>query len=75
MKSSEKVYEKLDAIRVPDSIPEIGVRAGDLGVVDSVYDDGKMLHVEVSRTSDGLIALLDIATEPNLHVVSYSKIG
>ncbi len=75
MKGAAKTYEKLDAIRIPEPIPEIGVREGDVGVIDSVYDDGKMLHVEVSRTSDDLIALLDISTEPDLHVMGYSRLS
>jgi len=69
------MYKELDTIRIPEPIPQIGIRAGDVGVIDSVYDEGRMLHVEVSRTSDGLIALLDIATEPDLHIVSYSELG
>ncbi|MBA3424178.1 MAG: hypothetical protein H0U04_06450 [Rubrobacter sp.] len=74
MTSTPKTYKEMDTIRIPESIPQIGIRAGDAGVVDSVYDEGRMLLVEVSRTSDGLFAILDIATEPDLRIVSYSKL-
>lgn len=74
MTSAAKTYKKMDTIRMPEPIPQIGIQAGDAGVVDSVYDEGRMLVVEVSRTSDGLVAILDIATEPDLHIVSYSKL-
>jgi hypothetical protein len=75
MKSTARTYKALDPIRILEPIPQVGIRAGDVGVVDSVYAEGRMLLVEVSRMSDGLIALLDIATDPDLHVVSYSKLG
>lgn len=75
MKGTTRTYKELDTVHVSEPIPQIGIRAGDIGIVDSVYDGGRMLLVEVSRTSDGLVALLDIATEPDLHVVSYSKLA
>lgn len=28
-----KVYEELDEVRAPEDLPEVGVRAGDVGVV------------------------------------------
>jgi hypothetical protein len=48
-------YRALDLVPIPEDIPELGVKAGDLGVVDFVYDDGRGLHVEIGR-EDGTTA-------------------
>ncbi len=42
-------------VPIPEDILELGVKAGDLGVVDFVYDDGRGLHVEIGR-EDGTSA-------------------
>ncbi len=49
------VYRELEMVPIPEDIPELGVKAGDLGVVDFVYDDGRGLHVEIGR-EDGTSA-------------------
>lgn len=73
----KNTYEMLDVVQVPESIPEAGVKAGDIGVVDSVYDEGEMLLVEVSQQDGSVMALLDIKVKPDgaLSIVSYSTFG
>jgi hypothetical protein len=49
------VYREIKMVPIPEDILELGVKAGDLGVVDFVYDDGRGLHVEIGR-EDGTSA-------------------
>lgn len=74
---AKSTYKMLDVVRIPESIPEAGVEAGDVGVVDSVYHEGEMLLVEVSQQDGSVMALLDIKVLPDgaLSVVSYTTFG
>ncbi len=72
------IYCALDLVPIPEDIPELGVKAGDLGVVDFVYDDGRGLHVEIGRedgTTAGFVQLEAEAGTDNAYfwrVVTYS---
>lgn len=50
-----KAYKPLDVVQIPESIPGTGIEAGDIGVVDSVYNGGKCCS---SRFPDLTIPLL-----------------
>jgi len=52
---TDTTYRALDLVPIPEDVPELGVKAGDYGVVDFVYDDGRGLHVEIGR-EDGSTA-------------------
>lgn len=52
---ADTTYRALDVVPIPEAIPELGVEAGDLGVVDFVYDEGRGLHVEIAH-KDGTTA-------------------
>lgn len=74
-------YRELDIVPIPEDIPELGVVAGDLSVVDFVYDEGCGLHVEIGR-EDGTtagFAQLEADTEADgtvlWRVMSYSSFG
>ena len=67
-----RIYETSDVIRMPEPIEELGIEAGRVGVVDCVYDEGRMLLVEVPRPDGTTIGFVDIRTEPEPHVVGYS---
>ncbi|MCA1717174.1 MAG: hypothetical protein LC781_10165 [Actinobacteria bacterium] len=67
------VYRELDLV----PIPELGVKVGDLGVVDFIYDDGRGLHVEIGRedgTSAGFVQL-EANKAGAWHVMAYSVFG
>ncbi len=70
-------YRALDLV----PIPEIGVKAGDPGVVDFVYDGGRGLHVEIGRedgTTAGFVQLKadsEIDAACSWRVVAYSPFG
>lgn len=52
------MYRELDLVLIPEDIPELGIKAGTRGTVDTVYADGsggQGLYVEVSR-KDGTTA-------------------
>lgn len=73
-----RTYRELDVVPVPEDIPEIGVRAGDEGTVDTVYDGGRMVSVEMSSGEGRSFAFVDLrlegpAGEPV--VAGYTPIG
>lgn len=74
-------YRALDLVPIPEDISEIDVKAGDLGVVDFVYDDGRGLHVEVGRedgSTAGFVQLEAYAASDGAYswsVVAYSRFG
>jgi hypothetical protein len=74
-------YRALDLVPIPEDIPELGVKAGELGVVDFVYDGGLGLHVEIGRedgTTAGFVQLeadSEAESASLWHVVAYSPFG
>jgi hypothetical protein len=69
-----KTYQEMDIIAIPDPIPEIGMEAGRMGVVDTVYDGGRMLLVDAS-SPEGPSALVDVRLDPEPRVVGYSPLS
>lgn len=77
---THSTYKALDTVPIPEPIPELGVEAGDLGVVDFVYGDGRGLHVEIGRedgTTAGFVQLEAIEdaedADSSWRVVSYTR--
>lgn len=74
-------YRALDLVPIPEDIPELGVKAGDLGVVDFVYDEGRGLHVEIGREDGTTAGFVQLETEAGTEsayfwrLVAYSKFG
>lgn len=58
-----RAYRELDVVSVPEDIPEIGVRVGDEGTVDTVYDGGRMVSVEMSSEDGRSFAFVDLRLE------------
>ncbi|MGI9048410.1 MAG: hypothetical protein ACR2GU_03370 [Rubrobacteraceae bacterium] len=56
-------YRKLDLIAVPESITELGVEAGELGVVGFVYAGGRGLHGEISRGGGTTVGFVQFETD------------
>ncbi len=57
-------YRALDVVPIPEDIPEFGVKAGELGVVDFVYDDGHGLHVEIGREDGTTAGFVQLEADP-----------
>ncbi len=66
---------------MPEDIPELGIKAGDPGVVDFVYNDGRGLYVEIGRedgTTAGFVQLEAHAVSNDAYywrIVAYSRFG
>lgn len=70
-------YEELEMVAVPEDVPELGVEAGDEGVVSRVYDGGRRLLVEIGRedgTSAGFVDL-KVGEDGIPSVVGYSLLS
>jgi hypothetical protein len=72
-------HKALDMVPIPESIPELDIEAGDLGVVDFVYDEGRGLHVEISRADGKTTGFVQLEAKEEVYgsvsswrVVSYS---
>ena len=71
-------YRALDLVPIPEDIAELGVKAGDLGVVDFVYDDGHGLHVEIGREDGTTVGFVQLEADSEIdgayswRVVAYS---
>ena len=73
-------YQALDLVPIPEKIPELGIEAGDLGVVDFVYDEGCGLHVEIGREDGSTAGFVQLKSDPGTgayswRVVAYSAFG
>ena len=74
-------YRELDLIPIPENIPELGVEAGEPGVIDFVYDDGRGMYVEVSREDGTTVGFVQLEADTEAEdarswrVVAYSRLG
>ena len=68
MKETARTYSELDTTTIPDDVPEVGIRSGSIGTVVDVSPSG-VLAVEVSDERGATLEILDVKTEPELHVV------
>ncbi len=50
----------MQMVAMPQNIPEIGVEAGKMGTIATVYDGGRMLNVEVSREDGTTVRFVDL---------------
>ena len=72
-----KAYKELDSVAIPSDVPELGAKAGDRGVIATVWDDGRMLDVEVPKpagTSAGFVDL-EVLPDGTLRVVGHAKMA
>lgn len=75
-KATEKTYRELDPIEIPEAVPELNVEPGDMGVIEHVYDDGRILSVEVPKPGGVSVGFVDIdVSGPEPRVVAYSKLS
>ena len=70
-------YKELGLFAIPEDVPELGVKAGDMGTIASVYEAGRLLEVEITRddgTSAGFVDVrIDRAGLPR--VVGHSSLS
>lgn len=71
-----RTYEELEMVAIPEDVPELGVKAGRLGTIATVYDSGRMLDVEIGRKDGTSAGFVDLKLEDDgsLHVVGYSPL-
>jgi hypothetical protein len=70
-------FKELDTVRIPEDVPELDVRRGDRGVIATVWDDGRMLDVEIPKddgTSAGFVDL-KVLEGGSTRVVGYAKLS
>ena len=45
---------------VPEDVPELGVKAGDHGVIAGVYEGGRLLDLEIAREDGTSAGFVDV---------------
>ncbi|MDP9477278.1 MAG: DUF4926 domain-containing protein [Actinomycetota bacterium] len=68
MPEEHPTYRELDVIAIPEDVPDVGIRAGDLGTIVDVFPGGH-LTVEVIDGQGRTLGLLDLHHGPPLEVV------
>ncbi len=74
MQRTARIYRTLEAVSIPNDVPELGIQAGDCGVVDRVYDQGRRVHVEAIR-DDETVGFVTIEPDPEPHVIAYYRVS
>ncbi|CAN5826216.1 hypothetical protein BH23ACT11_BH23ACT11_21910 [soil metagenome] len=74
MTHKTRTYEELETIGIPYDVPELGIRAGDMGTIATVYAEGRMLDVEVIREDGQTIGFVDLEVQDTggLRLVGHS---
>ena len=72
-----RTYRELDAVSIPEDVPELGDAAGDGGVISTVWAGGKMLNVEIPRAGGASAGFIDleVQSDGSMKVVGYSKLS
>jgi hypothetical protein len=77
------VYRELDSVRIPEDVPELGVKAGDSGVIVNMWEGefegrrGTWLLVEMpldDGTSSGFVDL-EVRPDGSVAVVGHWKLS
>ena len=70
-------YKELDSLEVPSAVPELGVEAGERGVVLHVWNEGRMLDVEIPKPGGKSAGFVDIevARDGTLRVVGHAPMA
>jgi hypothetical protein len=74
MAKTSATYRELEMVGIPEGIPELGIEAGIMGTIATVYDDGRMLDVEVSREDGATIGFVDlkVAEDGTLSLIAFT---
>ena len=70
-------YAELDLFTLPEGVPELGVVAGSLGTIVGIYDEGRLLDVEIGCDDGTSAGFVDVRIDEDgtPHVVGYSPLG
>ena len=63
--TAPRTYKELESVEIPEAVPELGVKAGDRGVIATVWDGGRMLDVEVPKPGGTSAGFVDIEVLPD----------
>ena len=77
MPNTRTTYRELEMVAIPEAVPEFGIEAGAPGTIATVYDEGRMLDVEVSR-HDGVtvgFADLKVSKDGSLSLVAFTPLS
>jgi hypothetical protein len=61
---------------VPEDVPELGVKAGDPGVIAGVYEGGRLLDLEIAHEDGTSAGFVDVRLDERgvPHVIGYSSL-
>ena len=76
MAETRITYRELEMVAIPEEVSELGIKAGAMGTIATVYNDGWMLDVEVSRENGATIGFVDLkgAEDGSLSLVAYTPL-
>jgi hypothetical protein len=74
MAKTSAAYSELEMVAIPEGIPELGIEAGTMGTIATVYDDGRMLDVEVSSEDGVTVGFVDlkVAEDGSLSLIAFT---
>ncbi len=77
MAKTSATYRELEMVAIPESVPELGIEAGTMGTIATIYDDGRMLDVEVSREDGVTIGFVDlkVTEDGSLSLIAFTPCG
>jgi len=53
-------FKEYGIFAVPEDVPELGVKAGDPGVIAGVYEGGRLLDLEIAREDGTSAGFVDV---------------
>ncbi len=64
-------------VAIPEDVPELGIKAGTMGTIATVYDEGRMLDVEVSHEDGITVGFVDLklAEDGSLSLVAFTPLS
>jgi hypothetical protein len=70
-------YREHGIFAVHEDVPGLGVKAGDPGVIAGVYEDGRLLNLEIAREDGTSAGFVDVRIDDRgmPHVVGYSALS
>jgi hypothetical protein len=70
-------YKEQGIFAIPEDVPELGVKAGDMGTIAGVYEGGRLLDVEISRNDGASAGFVDVRIDDRgiPHVVGYAGLS
>jgi hypothetical protein len=77
MSETRTTYRELEMVAIPENSRELGIKASAMGTIVTVYDEGRMLDVEVSRKDGTTVGFVDlkVAADGSLSLVAYTPLN